>query len=399
MQKTVKDVFNNIELSNDFLNANVDEVKFSKKLNSVVLEASSNLNISLKDINDFEKKACEIYELKNFKVNYKYFGIIEQLTVENIRDVFNDVNKIVSYTKELFENADININSNLTITLNKPYSKFLKLKRIDEYICKCIQIKFGKSINVKFEDMKGIAQQELVKPKLVEINIVESIPDFNNVQVNTNLSKNEKYLQYSNREPKPKFESNMPSYVIIGKNISSELEDKIVKLNDGYDRACISGEICFKDIRKLKSGKMLVMLDITDLTSTISCKMFLNDNDIEKIGSRLEVGEYVKLMGNPKIDTFSNELTIMINSIVEAEKPEKRKDTSLQKRVELHIHTQMSAMDGISSATSIVNEAIKWGHKAIAITDHGVAQSFPEAHQAISKAFYKEIKEGRTSSC
>jgi len=394
LQKTVKDVFNNIGLSNSFLSANVDEVKFSKKLNSVVLEASSDLNISLKDINDFEKKACEIYELKNFKVNYKYFGIVEKLSKENIRDVLNDVNKIVSYTKELFEDADINLDSNLIIILKKPYSKFLKMKKVDEYICKSIQVKYGKIINVKFEDIQGISQQELVKPKSVEINIVESTADVNNVQVNTNFSKNEKYTQYPKREPKPKFESNMPAYVIIGKNIATELEDKIVKLNDGYDRACISGEICFKDIRKLKSGKMLVMIDVTDLTSTISCKMFLNDDDIEKIGSRLKVGEYVKLMGNPKIDTFSNELTIMINSIVEAEKPEKRKDTSEQKRVELHIHTQMSAMDGISSATSIVNEAIKWGHKAIAITDHGVAQSFPEAHQAISKAFYKEIKEG-----
>jgi len=394
LQKTVKDVFNNIGLSSDFLNANVDEVKFSKKLNSVVLEASSNINISLKDINDFEKKACEIYELKNFKVNYKYCGIVDKLTEENIRDVLNDVNKIVSYTKELFGDADIDIDSDVKITLKKPYSKFLKLKKIDEYICRSIQVKYGKNICIKFEDIKGLEPLELIKPKSVEINITESIPEFNNVQPNNNFSKNEKYSQYPKREPKPKFESNMPTYVIIGKNISTELEDKIVKLNADYDRACIAGEICFKDVRKLKSGKMLIMLDITDLTSTISCKMFLNESDVEKIGSRLKVGEYVKLMGKPQIDTFSNELTIMINSIVEGEKPEKRNDTSEQKRVELHIHTQMSAMDGISSATSIVNEAIRWGHKAIAITDHGVAQSFPEAHQAVAKAFYNEIKAG-----
>lgn len=397
MKKLIKDVFYNTGLTNDFLNANVDEVKFSKKLNSVILDASSNLNISLKDINDFEKRACEVYELKTFKVNYKYIGNIDKLTEENVRIVLNDVSRSVSFTKELFSDADISINNDITIILKKPYSKFLKIKKIDEYIRKNIQIKYGKNIDVKFEDVKGIVVEELQKPKAVEISIVENKSngiDSNSVLTSAIPPKNDKFTAYAKRQPKPKFEDNMPTCVIIGKNITNELTDKIVKLNDGYDRACISGEICFQDVRKLKSGKLLFMIDVTDLTSTISCKMFLNEDDVEKIGSRLKVGEYVKLMGKPQIDTFSNELTIMINSIVEGEKPEKRKDTSEQKRVELHIHTQMSAMDGISSATSIVKQAIKWGHKAVAITDHGVAQSFPEAHQAIVKAFGNEIKEG-----
>jgi DNA polymerase-3 subunit alpha (Gram-positive type) len=272
------------------------------------------------------------------------------------------------------------------------------MKKTDEYIRSNIQVQYGKVIDIKFEDMEGLEVQELQKPKSVEISIVESLPGSNNAPQNTNSTKTDKFNAYPKREPKPKFEENMPPCVIIGKNISDELTDKIKKLNDGYDRACIAGEICFQDLRKLKSGKTLFMIDVTDLTSTICCKMFLNDDDIEKIGSRLKVGEYIKLMGSPKIDPYSNELTIMINSIVEGQRPEQRKDKSDEKRVELHIHTQMSAMDGVSSATSIVKQAIKWGHKAIAITDHGVAQSFPEAHQAIAKAFASEIKEGGLSA-
>ncbi len=398
LKKVIRDVFGNIGLTSNLMDANVDEVKFSKKLNSVIIDASSNLNISLKDINDFEKKACDMYELQNFKVNYKFTGIVDKLTEENIRDVLNDVSKLVTYTKELFEDADISIDKDIIITLKKPYSKFLKMKKIDEYICKNIQIKYGKISCVKFEEIKGLQPLELEKPKSVEINIVENMANSDIQPQPNNAYKSDKFSKYPKREPKPKFESNMPTCVIIGKNITDELTDKIKKLNDGYDRACIAGEICFQDVRKLKSGTTLFMIDVTDLTSTISCKMFLNDDDIEKIGSRLNVGEYVKLMGNPKIDQYSNELTIMINSIVEGEKPEKRKDNSEKKRVELHIHTQMSAMDGIASATSIVKQAIKWGHKAVAITDHGVAQSFPEAHQAIAKAFANEIKEGGLSA-
>jgi DNA polymerase-3 subunit alpha (Gram-positive type) len=401
LKKLVKEVFHNTGLSSDFLNANVDEVKFSKKLNSVILDASSDLNISLKDINDFEKKACELYELKTFKVNYKYTGNIDKLTRDNVVSVLNDISKAVSFTKELFIDADILIDNEITIILKKPYSKFLKMKKTDEYIRKNIQIKFGKNILVKFEDMNGIEIEELEKPKAVEIKVIENTSENLNLinsSSNAKAPKSEKFNQYPKREPKPKFESNMPAHVIIGKDITSELTDKIIKLNDGYDRACIAGEICFQDARKLKSGKILYMIDVTDLTSTISCKMFLNSDDVDKIDSRLKAGEYVKVMGKPQIDPYSNELTIIINSIVEGEKPEKRKDNSENKRVELHIHTQMSAMDGISSATSIVKQAIKWGHRAIAITDHGVAQSFPEAHQSIAKAFANEIKEGGLSA-
>lgn len=397
MQKIVKDVFHNTGISNNFMNAKVDEVKFSKKLNSVILEASSNLNISLKDISDFEKRACELYELKDFKVNYKFVGSVDKLDENNIRSVLSDVSNTLLFTKQLFDDADVIINNDLTIILKKPYSSFLKLKKVDEYICKNIQVKYGKNINVKFEDMAGIEAPELAKPRAVEIKILEQVPVESNsgsVPQNFNSNKPNDFSKFPKREPKPKFEKDTPSYVIIGKDISTELTDKIVKLNDGYDRACIAGEICSQDVRKLRSGKILFSIDVTDLTSTISCKMFLNDSDVEKIGSKLGVGEYVKLMGKPQIDTFSKELTIMINSITEGQKPEKRKDSSEEKRVELHLHTQMSAMDGVSSASSLVKQAIKWGHKAIAITDHGVAQSFPEAHQAIVKAFASEIKEG-----
>lgn len=402
MQKTVKDVFHNIGIDNNFLNANVDEVKFSKALNSVILESSSNINISLKEISDFEKKACEIYELKNFKVNYKYVGDVDKLTYESIRDVLIDVNKAAAYTQQLFEDADINIDTDVTITLNKPYARFLKLKRIDEYIQKNIEIKYGKKIPVKFKEKAGIVSQESSSPRVVEIKMPEYVAEKNEqkpmVNQNSGISNGSKFSQYPKREPKPKFEKDAASYVIIGKDISNELTDKIIKLNDGYDRACISGEICSQDIRKLKSGKMLFMIDVTDLTSTISCKMFLNEDEVEKISSRLNVGQFVKLMGRPTLDPFSKELTIMINSIIEGEKIAPRKDTAENKRVELHLHTQMSAMDGVSSATSLVKQAIKWGHRAIAITDHGVAQSFPEAHQAIAKAFGNEIKEGGLSA-
>lgn len=393
MNKKVKDVFLNIDIKNDLLNCNVNEVKFSKKFNSVIVDLTSDLHITLKQINDFEKNACLKYDLKSFKINYKYIGAPKEITENNIKNILEEISNMLSYTKPLFENTEIIIGSNIIIKLNKPYAKFLKIKKVDSYISKSILTEFGRNIDVVIEDKLGIEKELESKPKSVNIQNIHVADIQKNIDsLGTNNKEN--FNGYSKREPKPKFQKDMPSHVIIGRDISTELEDKIVKLNDGYDRACIAGEICMQDIRKLKSGKLLFMIDVTDLTSTISCKMFLNEDEVEKISSRLKEGEFIKLMGKPQLDPYAKELTIMINSIVEGVKPEKRKDKSENKRVELHIHTQMSAMDGISSVSSIVKQAIKWGHKAVAITDHGVAQAFPEAHQTICKAFANEIKEG-----
>lgn len=387
MKKLVKEVFFNVNMDSEFLNATVDEVKFSKKLNSVILKASSKLNISVLDINEFEKIACKSYELTSFKVEYKYNGDVEIIDNNKVLNILEDTSKAITYLEPLLEIMEVEINDSVEIKLSKPYSKFLTLKKIDEYIKKSIHIKYGKNIEVIFKDLTNEFDERT--PNLIELpkfksNNIEIEKDIQNVKIN-----------YPKREKAPKFEKNMPDYVVIGNDISSELTDKIIKLNLDYDRTCISGQICSSDSRKLKSGKYLVSFNITDFTSTISCKMFLNEEDAVKVKAKLSVGEYVKVMGKVQFDTYAKEITVMVNSIVLIEKPTQIIDESEEKRVELHIHTQMSAMDAVASASDIVKRAIKWGHKAIAITDHGVAQSFPEAHMAISKAYSKEIKEGR----
>ena len=100
---------------------------------------------------------------------------------------------------------------------------------------------------------------------------------------------------------------------------------------------------------------------------------------------RITNAKGIKVSGNAQMDTFSNELTVMVNTIVETEglKKEIRQDNSKEKRVELHMHTQMSQMDAMTSAKDLIKRAMKWGMKSIAITDHGVVQAFPEAHKLL----------------
>ena len=174
--------------------------------------------------------------------------------------------------------------------------------------------------------------------------------------------------------------------LIFGGNLN--ITEPLVKIeNLGVEDGKISlqGEVIFTEDRTLKSGKTLFSFDLYDGTSSITCKVFLDEKNAKKIMKRIKSAKGVKVAGTAGMDTFTNELSVMVNTIVETEglKKEIRQDNAEIKRVELHMHTKMSQMDAISSATDLIKRAMKWGMKSIAITDHGVVQAFPEAHKLL----------------
>lgn len=170
---------------------------------------------------------------------------------------------------------------------------------------------------------------------------------------------------------------------------TQNITDPIVKVEDlGVDdgRIALQGEVIFAEDRTLKSGKTLYSFDLYDGTSTITCKAFLEKEKAKHAMKRIQNAKGIMVAGTAQMDSFSNELTVMANTIVEMEqglKKETRQDNSEVKRVELHMHTQMSQMDAMTSAKDLIKRAMKWGMKSIAITDHGVVQAFPEAHKML----------------
>jgi DNA polymerase-3 subunit alpha (Gram-positive type) len=170
----------------------------------------------------------------------------------------------------------------------------------------------------------------------------------------------------------------------------------ISSVNENAGRVAVTGKVfgaeC-KDIKSKKNDKewYIVTFDITDYTDSISVQLFLKKPDKEeeylKLKERLSSGVkknnlYVSVLGTPKYNEYSREVILNATAVCEVPEPGVRADDAEEKRVELHMHTKMSSMDGVSSASELINRAISWGHKAIAITDHGVVQSFPEAMKA-----------------
>lgn len=398
MNKLVKDVFFNcINNDGNFKDSTITELKFSKKLNSVILYSSSKKNVSICEIEEFEKNACKNYELKSFKVENKYVGQKQEITNECVEKIIAYVGQKFDFAKKIFENCLIDINNDIykiDITLKTPYASFLKIRRIDQYIKKAIIIEYGIEYKIDICQLDNIDKKDESKPKVVKIDDIikeEKVAIKETIQKVNNTNSKKDFYNTSVTTTNKK--SNMPNYVLLGKDISKEKIDKIEDLNVDYDKACISGQIFQIVPHETKSGKILLTIDVTDKTSTISCKTFFDKKRYDEFKDTINAGDYIKLLGKAQYDNYSKELGIMINSINKAEKPKSKIDDAPEKRVELHIHTQMSAMDGVSSATSIVKQAIKWGHRAVAITDHGVVQAFPEAHKAIVSAFFdKENK-------
>ena len=169
--------------------------------------------------------------------------------------------------------------------------------------------------------------------------------------------------------------------VIYGRDFEEEampIEDIIGEMGE----VVIRGKVIRKDQREIKNERTILIYDITDYTDTMTVKFFVRNEQVKEITDVMKEGVYVKLKGMTTVDKFDHELTI--GSLAGIKKiPDfttSREDRSVRKRVELHCHTKMSDMDGVSEAKDIVKRAYKWGHPAIAITDHGVVQSFPDAN-------------------
>ena len=186
--------------------------------------------------------------------------------------------------------------------------------------------------------------------------------------------------------PLPEEDDSTPLILGSSMNISDPLI-KIVDINPESGNVCIDGEIQAMEDKETKSGKVILSIDIYDGTSTMTCKAFLPGNSAKKIIKRLKGTKAIKLAGRAQMDAFSNELTVMANTIVVSEPlpKTKREDHAEVKRVELHMHTKMSAMDAMTSAEDLIKRAMSWGMKSIAITDHGVVQAFPEAYHLLGR--------------
>lgn len=311
-----------------------------------------------------------------------------------------DINYMASFVKEIYEHfpasrtilegAAYNINGDkLTVELAANGKDVLINLGCDKFIRQTIDRRFERLIAVEFvsnvsaqDDIKVL--EELQKKENQKIAVAS--PMANPVAVSKAPVQ---------KKPKERTYDDLPISITNAKPLFGTLvkgKPKPIKEclpEDG--EVVVWGDVFSLETRESKDGRYsIINFNITDYTSSYPVKVFGEKKKCEDLVENLKDGKTVLVRGAINMDTYMHTYLINARAVTEIEKIEKQ-DNAPEKRVELHLHTNMSAMDGMTSAKELVSRAIAWGHKAIAITDHGVVQAFPEACNTAAKAGIKII--------
>ena len=252
--------------------------------------------------------------------------------------------------------------------------------------CEIVNVSIFKKSNKLVIDLKSSNKIQIGEKLAFEF-YLKSKFRIQDVEINVDVHETKTHKQTKNSTENGEEKQEEYTPVIIG-NKKAKITDKVVKVKDinmDSGKVVICGKIIKQELKELKSGKFLLMINVYDGSCTITCKAFIEPDVKDKVLDRINSAPRVTVSGNAQFDPFSKEVTIMANVVMEAEAKNEmtRMDRSEVKRVELHMHTQMSQMDGVTPVEDLINRARKWGMKAIAITDHGVVQSFPKANHVV----------------
>lgn len=355
----------------------IKKVKLLKKERKLIVSVSSNNNAN----SQFRK--FQDFLLNKFPLIKEVEVVVEREEKYNcLQDIIDNFEEIILKLSEehpaslgFLKTCEV-VAEDQKIIIKAPNEvvyQFIKSNRIDYALRKFLKDKYGieTEINVillqELQDTMGkIIREE-------DIKVIEEITKNGHKQQDVNTTE---------REDKGH------SQILLGKEIKAEAIS-IKNITAEIEEAIIEGEIFSLEFKELKS-KILMTFDITDYTSSILVKAFLTEEKYNSLKENIQVGSFIKLRGKVFYDKYEGDLVISLKDL-QLISPKERKDLSEKKRVELHLHTQMSSMDAVASATEVIKRAAKWGHKAIAITDHAVVQAYPEAMEASYKYGVKVI--------
>ncbi len=408
MEKTIKEIFKDYNSESFSLNAGrIKSINLFKKTNKLELIITADEFIKIEDIYKFEQYLKQRFNIFEASIKVEY-------TKELDVDLQQEWNLIICYmahkhplSKAFLRNSTIEIHEKeITVNMAMKGKMVLDAKKFDEILSNIIEDVYGLKYKITFvenvsEDAIKQYMEHAMQLEQEAIKHAEMIAQEERNAAEEESQASKKKTQKSGGEsstsspqevsvsievPQEKEEENSP--LIYGRSL--KLKEQLVKIIDlsvDSGKVVLDGEILNIDSRELKSGKVLVMFDLFDGSSTITCKVFSEGDKSKELIGRLKGAKGVKLEGTAQFDPFAKELGVIANVIIESTglKKQVRMDNAKEKRVELHMHTQMSQMDGMTSATDLLKKAAKWGMKSIAITDHGVVQAFPEAHHFCEK--------------
>lgn len=365
-------VFADETLHEAFKGCQIENVRISMEQKSIEIDAFFPLAVNYRIIESAENTLRE-------KLIVNLVTIFPKMPSESFsQDYFSslvyEANRAIAATNGFFTHAKPSFDGHtLSIELSHGGGDILKGVGADDFMKRLVMKRFSRDIEVLF-----CGQTEL------EIND-EEIAAFHKKAEEENLIKKgiDPAFATVSKPKEHKIVEGIPLYLETAKPIFG---NKITKnprpLKDisPEDGSCVVwGDVFSFETRETRDGRSyIITFNITDGTYSYTCKIFDRKENCEAIVDKIKDGVTVLLRGDITFDKFTGENVISPRAISLIEKIKKTDDAE-EKRVELHLHTKMSMMDGMTDASKLVKRAIEWGHKAIAITDHGVVQAYPEA--------------------
>ena len=380
-------VFENLEIDPDLLaifqDTNVNNIKILKHKETMEIILESQEVIPKKEIRKLEKEICLLIpgiEKVIIKLKLPQTSIDALSPKEVQAKIAVAWDKILEKTSKnsplaatILKECEWELSGrDLVVDITKSHCFYIKKRNFKGLIEKTIKDITNISLKVSWNEQCEIQDNE--PEKLLE----EAIEN--------TLALSSRQLPLADKEGKPL----LPQ--VIGKVIK-DAAVPIASIDDDVTHGVIEGQIIAVEAREIRNSRYIVSFDITDLTNSLTVKFFIKKDLFEsEVKDRIRKGSCFRIRGRVEFDTYMRERVIMARDIVQiGDFKKRREDLASHKRVELHLHTQMSRMDATHSVKDLVEQAAKWGHKAIAVTDHGVVQAFPDAAAASKKHGIKVI--------
>lgn len=383
--KKVGEIFSDYTSYETIKQAKIQNMNLYRKTNKLSITLLTDSFFSIKELMDFET-----YLKKRFQIQEVWTAICytKQAVLPEIQDEWNDILTFLAskypITEAILKNSTIEKDGNrIRVVLPVKGAEFLTARKFDQLLATILSGLYNQSYTVKY--VENISQEVMQKyenrAKEAERLAIKKAKE----QIKE-VGEEKKLAEVNVSQQEKKEEETETSPLILGRN--SKIKDPLMKVEDlsiDTGKMCLEGEVINTDSRELKSGKVLILFDLYDGSSTITCKAFAESEKAKQILERIQSAKGLKVAGTAQFDPFAKELGVIANVIIETAgvKKQIRMDEAKEKRVELHMHTQMSQMDGMTSAKDLIKRAMKWGMKSIAITDHGVVQAFPDAHKLL----------------
>ncbi|MDU3806532.1 MAG: PHP domain-containing protein, partial [Finegoldia magna] len=319
-----------------------------------------------KDLLDFIAKInIDFTEYEDSKINFSKDDLIKILKSND----FCEYSSCIDFESSNIDESEISLIFNFEQIRDKFISD-QKDNELTKLITKTYNLSYSvKSEIVELKDNDDYRQNLIEYDNSIRKKIAESIKD----------------------TPKQDKEEVKKTGIKCGKDITKS-PIKIKEIIENEDDTCIRAEIIDVDVRSIKDGEsFIVSLDLRDESGAVFAKKFLKKKEFEAFGDKLKSGVYLLLTGRLEFDRFTSGKTFSIKQMQEIEKPESRKDEYEKKRVELHMYSQMSQLDGFIDLDECCKTLKKWGHPALGLTDKSVVQGYPQLYDACSKNGLKPL--------